>query len=91
MLYLVNVVRRVPATIAVGLVTFFVGVGSAQNIDTLINQVHAERVDRFVFILFRVHTHVHITHMYVRTHIHTHNTYSVYTETHTHVYMCTYT
>ena len=34
-----NVVRRVPATIIVGLVTFFIGLGSALDIDILINQV----------------------------------------------------
>ena len=37
--YFVNVVRRIPATIIVGLVTFFIGLGSALDIDILINQV----------------------------------------------------
>ena len=37
--YIVNVVRRIPATIIVGLITFFIGIGSALNINILINQV----------------------------------------------------
>lgn len=37
--YFVNVVRRVAATIIVGLVTFFIGLASALNLDILINQV----------------------------------------------------
>ena len=37
--HFVNVVRRIPATIVIGLVTFFIGLGSALNIDILINQV----------------------------------------------------
>ena len=36
---LLTVVRRIPATIVIGLVTFFIGLGSALNIDILINQV----------------------------------------------------
>ena len=36
---LINVVRRIPATIVIGLITFFIGLGSALNIDILINQV----------------------------------------------------
>ena len=38
--YFVNIVRRVPAIIIVGLVTFFVGLGSALTLDMLINQVY---------------------------------------------------
>ena len=37
----VYVVRRVPATIIVGLVAFFIGLGSALDLDILINQVHS--------------------------------------------------
>ena len=39
LLTFVNVVRRVPATIIVGLVTFLVGLGSALSLDMLVNQV----------------------------------------------------
>lgn len=35
----VDVVRRVPAVIIIGLLTFLIGLGSALNIDVLINQV----------------------------------------------------
>ena len=37
--HFVNVVRRIPATIVIDLITFFIGLGSALNIDILINQV----------------------------------------------------
>ena len=35
-----NVVRRVPATIIVSLVTFLIGLGPALHLDILINQVY---------------------------------------------------
>ena len=40
-LFVVNVVRRVSAIITVSLATFSIGLGSALNIDVLINQVYS--------------------------------------------------
>ena len=37
--HFINAVRHIPATIVIGLITFFIDLGSALNIDILINQV----------------------------------------------------
>ena len=53
--HFINVVRRIPATIVIGLITFFIGLGSALNIDILINQVTMfEIVSKYVWM--HIHT-----------------------------------
>ena len=63
---LLNVVRRVPATIIVGSTAFLVGLGSALDLDFLINQVLALKI--YVRVCTYIHTYLCL---YPCTYVHT--------------------